>query len=453
MMVVSSVCLSLVLHRKRVAGGCAHLFAGLAQIGHRAVVGGIDILVFQRLHHHGEIHHRERRLGQAEDVGAQIGDLLLDVEIRALHHGHHGDQSGHPHGQAEHRQGCPELVGNKSVDGNPQVISKAHHEKSTTSLNDGLPLPELPMCLAAAARHAGITGDFMANELSVLSSELADVVGKVGKSVVAVDARPRFGSSGVFWRPGIVVTAEHTIRREEEIVVTLPDGAKAQATVAGSDPGTDLAVLKVDGHTGDPPAVAAGDPAPGNLALSIGRSPDSGVNASMGIVSAVSGSWRTWRGGRLDRYIRLDLTLYPASSGGLVVNTSGEAIGIATSALSRIAGLAIPASTVDRVVDEILSHGRVARGYLGVGLQPVELPDHQKGLIVLSLQPEGPAAQAGVLIGDVLVSLGGAAVNDTDDIQAVLERYAVGQTIPAGLVRGGAALGIGVAIGERPRRD
>jgi S1-C subfamily serine protease len=291
------------------------------------------------------------------------------------------------------------------------------------------------------------------NELTALSTELADVVGKVGKSVVAVDGRPRFGSSGVFWRPGIIVTAEHTIRREDEIEIALPDGAKTSATVAGSDPGTDIAVLKVEGHAGDVPSVASGDPAPGNLALAIGRSPDSGVNATMGIISAVSGSWRTWRGGRLDRYIRLDLTMYPASSGGLVVNTKGEAIGIATSALSRIAGLAIPASTINRVVDEILSRGHVARGYLGVGLQPVELPDHHKGLIVLSLEPEGPAAKAGVLIGDVLVSLGGTAVTDTDDIQSVLEGHAVGQKIDAGLVRGGAAVTIGIVIGERSRRN
>ncbi|MEI9971654.1 MAG: trypsin-like peptidase domain-containing protein [Ignavibacteriota bacterium] len=226
----------------------------------------------------------------------------------------------------------------------------------------------------------------MVNDLTALSTELADVVGKVGKSVVAVDARPRFGSSGVFWRPGIIVTAEHTVQREEEVEVALPDGKTVSATVAGSDAGTDIAVLKVEGHTGDVPAVASGNPVPGNLALAIGRSPDSGVNATLGIISAVSGSWRTWRGGRLDNYIRLDLTMYPASSGGLVVNTNGEAIGIATSALSRIAGLAIPASTVNRVVDEILSRGHVARGYLGVGLQPVELPDHHKGLIVLSLE-------------------------------------------------------------------
>jgi len=211
-------------------------------------------------------------------------------------------------------------------------------------------------------------------------------------------------------------------------------------------------VLKVEAP-GTPVPAAVDDPAPGHLALALGRSQDSGVNATLGIVSAVSGAWRTWRGGRLDRYIRLDLTLYPGSSGGPVLNSAGQAVGIATSALSRIAGLAIPASTINRIVDEVLARGRVARGYLGLGLQPVELPDHQKGLIVLSLEPQGPAAQAGVLIGDVLVALGGAAAADTDDIQTALEAKGVGQAIEARVVRGGAARDLSITIGERPRRS
>ncbi|MGA2119120.1 MAG: trypsin-like peptidase domain-containing protein [Bryobacteraceae bacterium] len=292
----------------------------------------------------------------------------------------------------------------------------------------------------------------MANELTALSSELAGVVAKAGQSVTAVHARPRFSSSGVFWRPGVVVTAEHSIRREEDITVTLPDGSTVPAALAGADAGTDVAVLKVDSQA---PAVTVAQSAvtPGNLALAIGRAEDSGVNATLGIVSAVSGGWRTWRGGRLDSYIRLDLTLYPGSSGALVLNVQGEALGIATPALSRIAGVAIPASTVNRVVDEILSRGRVARGFLGVGLQPVELPDHQKGLIVLSLEPKGPAATAGVLVGDVLVSVGAKPVADTEDIQAVLDGYGVGQSVAVGLVRGGEPRQIAVAVGEKPRRS
>ncbi|HXB72124.1 MAG TPA: S1C family serine protease [Candidatus Acidoferrales bacterium] len=292
----------------------------------------------------------------------------------------------------------------------------------------------------------------MANELAALSNELAAAVEQAGRTVVAVHARPRFSSSGVFWRPGVIVTAEHTVRREEEITVTLPDGKNAPATLAGADAGTDITVLKAD-WAGPMNARSSGDPVAGNLALCIGRSEDSGVNATMGIVSAVSGAWRTWRGGRLDHYIRLDLTLYPGSSGGAVINTGGEIIGIATSALSRIAGVAIPAATIDRVVDEILARGHVTRGYLGVGLQPVELPDHQKGLIVLSLEPEGPSAKAGVLIGDILVRLGGTAVSETEEIQLVMEGHAVGQAVEAEVLRGGVSRKIAITVGERPRRD
>jgi len=292
----------------------------------------------------------------------------------------------------------------------------------------------------------------MSTELAAFSKELAAIVEKTAPSVAAVHARPRFPSSGVFWRRGVIVTAEHTIRREDEITVTLPDGKTAPATLAGSDPGTDIAVLKAES---DAPVLphAAGPTVPGQIALSIGRSPDSGANATMGIISAVSGEWRTWRGGRLDQYMRLDLTLYPGTSGGAIVNTAGEVIGIASSALSRIAGVAIPSATIDRVVEQILARGRVSRGYLGVGLQPVELPDHQKALIVLSIAPEGPAASAGVLMGDILVSLGGASVADTDDIQTVLESHAPGQTVEAAILRGGVPQSIRIMVGERPRRE
>jgi S1-C subfamily serine protease len=126
---------------------------------------------------------------------------------------------------------------------------------------------------------------------------------------------------------------------------------------------------------------------------------------------------------------------------------------MATSALSRIAGLAIPASTIDRVVDEIVSRGHVARGYLGVGLQPVELPDHQKGLIVLSLEPGGPAAKAGVLIGDILLSLGDRTTVEVDDVQAALETRGVGQSVEAAVLRGGASRSLPIVIGERPPRS
>jgi S1-C subfamily serine protease len=302
------------------------------------------------------------------------------------------------------------------------------------------------MWRAAAEAHAGI----MANELAALSQELAAAVAAAAKHVVAVHARPRFSSSGVFWRPGVIVTAEHTVRRDEEITVTLPDGSTIPATLAGSDSRTDIAVLRVEGAGQDAPP-AARDFAPGHLALSLGRSHDSGINASMGILSAVSGDWRTWRGGRLDHYIRLDLTLFPGSDGGLIINTAGEVIGIATSALSRIAGLAIPAANVNRAVEEILARGSVSRGYFGVGLQPVELPDHQKALIVLSLESGGPAAKAGLLIGDIVTAIAGNPVGDTDEVQLALEKHGAGSSVEVNLLRGGDPRKVAVVVGERRR--
>src|SRR5689334_9099513 len=167
----------------------------------------------------------------------------------------------------------------------------------------------------------------MPNELAALSTEIAAAVEQAGRNVVTVHARPGWTSSAVLWRPGVIVTAEHTIRREEEITVTLPDGTNVPATLAGTDPGTDIAVLKIEAAT-QTPGLTTGAPAPGTLALTIGRSEDSGPNATLGIISACSGEWRTWRGGRLDYYLRLDLTLYPGSDGGAVVNTAGETIGI-----------------------------------------------------------------------------------------------------------------------------
>ncbi|HUO27932.1 MAG TPA: S1C family serine protease [Bryobacteraceae bacterium] len=294
----------------------------------------------------------------------------------------------------------------------------------------------------------------MENELAALSNELAGAVEQAGRAVVAVNARARFASSGVVWRPGVIVTAEHTIRRREEIGITLPDGRTTSATLAGRDAGTDLAVLKLAEN--GTPAATFGAPEklkPGQVVLAIGRSPDSGVNATMGIMSAVSGAWRTWRGGQLDQYLRLDLTLYPASSGGAVVDTAGRVLGIATSALSRIAGLAVPVSTVDRVVDELLRAGHIARGYLGLGLHPVALPDGSTGLIVLSSESDGPAARAGVLIGDILTVLAGKPVGDTDDIQAALGGDAVGKPIAARIVRGGQVIELNITVGERPRRE
>jgi S1-C subfamily serine protease len=301
----------------------------------------------------------------------------------------------------------------------------------------------------------------MENALVALSNELAAAVERGGRSVVNVNARPRVPSSGVHWRPGIVVTSEHTVKHDEEITIGLPAGGTVPAKLVGRDPGTDIAVLKADNLTAPAADLTEAKLHAGNLAMALGRSPDSGVNATMGVISAVSGPWRTWRGGMMDQYIRLDLTLYPGSSGGAVINTQGETLGISTSGLSRIAGLAVPVSTVNRVVDELLAKGHISRGYVGLGLQPIAIPEAlQKqlklrsagGVIVLSVEPGGPSERAGLFIGDILVALNGKPVEDTDDVQSVLEPGFVGKPVKATIVRAGALTEAGITIGERPRR-
>ncbi len=302
----------------------------------------------------------------------------------------------------------------------------------------------------------------MESPLVALSNELASLAEKAAPSVVAIHGRRQTPSSGVQWRKDLIVTAEHTLRRDEDITLTLSQGESAKAKLLGRDPGTDLALLSVDGLTA--PVAAPGDASHlrvGDLALVVGRSPNSGPNASMGIISAVSGSWRTWRGGELDQYIRLDANIFSGSSGGAVVDSHGNVVGIATSALSRVAGLAIPASTVDRVVDWILKKGSVPRGYIGVGLQPVPVPEsfqkklslkNSDGLMVLSVEPNGPAEKSGILVGDILLDIESKPINDIEDLQTYLSGDRVGKSVRANIIRGGELKNISVTVGERSRK-
>ena len=301
----------------------------------------------------------------------------------------------------------------------------------------------------------------MANSLVALSEQIASTVEQAAQSIVAVHARPRFESSGVHWSPEIVVTADHALRRDDGIRVTVPGGSKLDAEVVGRDPGTDLAVLRVKG-LGIPVASKDENPVttPGSIVLAVGRSKDSAV-AAFGVISNISGPSQTWRGGRLDQVVRLDLSLHPAGAGGAVVGASGKLLGIATPALSLVSVFAIPLSTVARVTDSLLAHGRVPRGYLGVGLQPIAIPEHLRsklnlasstGLIAISVENEGPAGQAGMSIGDVLLELGARATHRTENVQEVLSSESVGKKIPARILRGGSLVELAITIAERPRR-
>ena len=305
------------------------------------------------------------------------------------------------------------------------------------------------------------------SSLAALSGQLAAAVEKVGPAVVSIDARPRVRTSGVVWRAGVVVSTSHTVRRDEDITVTLHDGREVPASLAGRDTGTDLAVLRLEGGEGEvvdavAETVGADAPKVGHLALAVGRArPERGVTASLGILSVVAGGWRTWRGGEIDRLIRPDVSIFVGFSGGALVDTEGRLIGVNTTGLARGVGLTIPATTVDRVADSLLRHGRVARPYLGVGMYSVALPGKLRekfnlpratGGLVLSVEADSPSDRAGLTVGDILIALGDAYVADADDMQAALAGREVGSVVKATILRGGEIAELEVTLGERPAR-
>jgi S1-C subfamily serine protease len=292
------------------------------------------------------------------------------------------------------------------------------------------------------------------DRLLALSGELAEAVQQGGRAVFAVHARPRLPSTGVHWRPGIVVTANHTVQADDGITVTRPDGVSAAATLVGRDPGRDLAALRVE--AADVPAADLGDSDAvrvGHMVLALG----SGPRASWGVVSAI-GAART-RSADSDLF-SLDLTLYAGFSGGPLVDGQGRVVGINTSGMSRQMQLAIPANVVSRAVDALVRHGRIPQGYLGVGTQAVRVPeamreqlhlDQELALIVVDVQAGSPA-EAGLLIGDVILSLDGRALADPVELRRLLPAERIGQRITARVVRAGQARDVELTVGERPRR-
>jgi S1-C subfamily serine protease len=299
----------------------------------------------------------------------------------------------------------------------------------------------------------------MSSELIELSNALAQATDRAAASAVAIHTEIRGSSSGVVWRSGVLVTAEHTLRRDEEIHATLPDGRVVTATLAGRDPSTDLAVLKcaeagaAEAEFGDVASLK-----PGSLTLVVGRTRASGPVAALGVVSLVARERRTWTGASLAPYIRLDVSLQPTAVGGVVIDAHGRAIGIATPRFARFGAIAIPAPAVDAVVDTLLQKGRIPRGYLGVGLQPVRLPDalrqslqhgEKTAAIVLEVEPDGPAHKAGIVIGDIFVSLGGHPVTRLEDVHAQLHGGAIGKPLTLRFVRGGAIQEASVVVAER----
>ena len=299
--------------------------------------------------------------------------------------------------------------------------------------------------------------------LSNISQELAALAERVGPSVVAVQGLHRFASSGVLWRKNVVVTAAHTVTREQDTIVLLHQGKRVKAKLAGRDPGTDIAALRIEEDTSGPLSELGDSSAAklGNLVLALARSRRGNVVASAGIIGGLSGEWRTWRGGRLDQNIRLDLALYSGFSGGALVGAEGKVLGINTSGLDRGRAVTIPVSTVNRVLDELLEKGHIARPYLGIAMQPVAIPEGLRsklesspsgGLMVLHVEPGGPADKAGIVLGDVIVELQGKPVLDTENMMDLLVSTRVGDAVNATVIRAGNPVEISIKAGERPTR-
>jgi S1-C subfamily serine protease len=295
--------------------------------------------------------------------------------------------------------------------------------------------------------------------LSQFSTQLAGVVESAGQSVVTVYAGRRMPASGIIWSAdGVIVTAEHAIENEEGIKVMLPDGTTATASLVGRDPTSDIAVLRVSAAALKP-LETADNVRVGNIVLAISRSPIAGLAASYGIISAVTRPWRTWHGGESGTIMLTDAALYPGFSGGPLVNVEGKMAGLSSSMLIRGIGAAVPSATVRRIVNELLSGGKVRRGFLGIGTQSVAMPadlagrlgiSQSAGLLVVGVEPGSPANKSGLLLGDVLVGFGGKPVQSGEELRSMLGGDTIGGKIEVQIIRGGELKTVTVVPGEHP---
>jgi S1-C subfamily serine protease len=290
------------------------------------------------------------------------------------------------------------------------------------------------------------------NPLLAFSENVAQLVERTAGFVVGVAAGRRQSSSGIHWRSGVVVTAEEALDRDEGIKLALPGGRVVDASLAGRDPTTDVAVLRFQ-PDGLPAATTANTiPSAGHLVLAVG-SYDGAPLAQLGIVAFANGPWHSRRGGTIDRLVRLDLTLSPAAEGGAIVDIEGRVLGMAVLGPRRRV-LAIPTATIDLAVDQLLARGHVFRGYLGAGLQRLRrdraAAGPSNGVLVVSVDPNGPSARAGILVGDILTAWNGSPIERVREVMRLLGPETVGSSVDLALIRGGSPIALKVVIGERP---
>jgi len=296
------------------------------------------------------------------------------------------------------------------------------------------------------------------NLLVELSDAIADAAELAGRSTVLVDARRRIPASGIAFAKDLILTANHVVEREEDIKVILSDGSEVTARLAGRDPGTDLAVLKLDKASAAPAEVSKTPARIGQFVLAIGRPSKNGIESSFGTVNSIGGPARTGRGGMLEKFIKTDVVSYPGFSGGPLVNGDGTIFGINTSGFGSGSAITIPADVAWKIAETLAKHGKIKHGYLGIRSQTVKIPaDSQKalkreqetGLLLVGLEEDSPAGKAGLMVGDILVSIAGEPVEHHDELFARLSGDVVGKSISIEILRGGKVESIKVEIGER----
>jgi S1-C subfamily serine protease len=298
-----------------------------------------------------------------------------------------------------------------------------------------------------------------ASVLGQLSDDLANAVEKAGAGTVTVYARQRMPATGIVWSAdGLIVSASHVVEINEGIKIGLPDGRTVDARLVGRDANSDLVVLKVDAADLTPIPRSESQVRPGNLVLALGRPGPSGPMASFGVVSTLGGFGRGQRGGSIQNFIRADVAMLPGFSGGPLVDVNGALLGLNSSTLGRGGGLTIPVAEIERIAGALQKDGKIARGFLGIGAQAVGLNKRlageldlgqERGLLIVSLETDGPAERDGLLLGDVIVEIAGVAVGSVEELQDRLSGDLVGASAEIKLVRGGALTTMTVTIGER----
>jgi S1-C subfamily serine protease len=296
------------------------------------------------------------------------------------------------------------------------------------------------------------------NPLASISDALANLAATAGKSIVQVNARRRMPASGIVFDRDLVITADHVIEREEDITITAEDGRSLPAVIAGRDPARDLALLRVNEAALTPAQQASSPARVAELVLALARPDSTGIQASLGTVSAIGGPVRVGQGAVLDSYIRTDTFPFPGFSGGALVNVAGFVVGLNTSAMASGTLLTIPASVVWEAANSLKLHGHIRRGYIGVRSQSVRLAatqtaaigrQQEMGLLLVSIENDSPAAQAGLVVGDILVGANGQPLSDHDDLQMSLSSQTVGASQNFEVLRGSAKHTVTVTIGER----